>query len=63
MQEVRRQLGLGMIIDSEAPFPGAASAMEAKINIGELLDLPINCVERFRGRSSTVRSRGGAGTT
>jgi len=24
--------------------------MEAKSNIAELLDLPINCVERFRGR-------------
>jgi hypothetical protein len=30
--------------------------MEAKSNIAELLDLPINCVERFRGR---VRSMNG----
>jgi len=58
MQEVRGDLGLGRIIDSEAPFPGAASAMEAKMNIAELLDLPINCVDRFRERSSVVRSRG-----
>jgi hypothetical protein len=57
MQEVRGELGLGRIIDSEAPFPGAASAMEAKMNIADLLDVPINCVDRFRERSSTVRGR------
>ena len=62
MQEVRGELGLGKIIDSEAPQPGAASAMEAKMNIGDLLDVPINCVDRFRKRSSTVRTLGrGAG--
>lgn len=62
MQEVRTELGLGRIIDSEAPFPGAATAMEAKMNIADLLDLPINCVDRFRERSSRVQSRAGAGT-
>jgi dimethylamine--corrinoid protein Co-methyltransferase len=61
MQEVRGELGLGRIIDSEAPFPGAASAMEAKINIADLFDLPINCVDRFRERSSRAGARGGAG--
>lgn len=60
MQEVRTELGLGRIIDSEAPFPGAASAMEAKMNIADLFELPINCVDRFRERSSRVRSCGGA---
>ncbi len=60
MQEVRGELGLGRIIDSEAPFPGAATAMEAKMNIADLLDLPINCVDRFRERSSLVRTRRGA---
>jgi dimethylamine--corrinoid protein Co-methyltransferase len=58
MQEVRGELGLGRIIDSEAPFPRAATAMEAKMNIADLLDLPINCVDRFRERSSRVRTRG-----
>jgi dimethylamine---corrinoid protein Co-methyltransferase len=57
MQEVRGELGLGRIIDSEAPFPDAATAMEAKMNIADLLDLPINCVDRFRTRSSTARGR------
>jgi hypothetical protein len=60
MQEVRAELGLGRIIDSEAPFPGAATAMEAKMNIADLFDLPINCVERFRERSSRVKARSGA---
>ena len=55
MQEVRGELGLGRIIDSEAPYPGAATAMEAKINIAELFDLPINCVDRFLEQSSAVR--------
>jgi hypothetical protein len=58
MQEVRGELGLGRIIDSEAPFPGAASAMEAKMNIADLLELPINCVDRFVERSSVVKLRG-----
>jgi dimethylamine--corrinoid protein Co-methyltransferase len=57
MQEVRANLGLGRIIDSEAPYPEAAAAMEAKMNIADLLDLPINCVEKFAHRSSVVRSR------
>ena len=57
MQEVRGELGLGRIIDSEAPFPDAATAMEAKMNIADLLDLPINCVDRFRARSTTARGR------
>lgn len=57
MQEVRGELGLGRIIDSEAPYPEAATAMEAKLNIAELFDLPINCVERFLQHGSAVRSR------
>jgi hypothetical protein len=62
MQEVRGELGLGRIIDSEAPLPDAASAMEAKMNIADLLELPINCVDRFAQRSSIVKARGrGAG--
>jgi hypothetical protein len=58
MQEVRRELGLGVIIDSEAPCPDAASAMEAKMNIADLLELPVNCVDRFQHRSSTVKTLG-----
>ena len=32
--------------------------MEAKFNIAELLDLPINCVARFRDRVPSLRAIG-----
>jgi len=60
MQEVRREFGIGLLSDLENECVGEASAMEAKFNIAELLDLPINCVERFRGR---VHSLGGSAST
>jgi dimethylamine--corrinoid protein Co-methyltransferase len=56
MQEVRSEFGIGLISDLEMECVGKATAMEAKFNIAELLDLPINCVDRFRGR---VRSLSG----
>jgi len=59
MQELRGELGLGRIIDSEATFADAASAMEAKMNIAELLDVPINCVDRFRERSTRLAASRG----
>jgi dimethylamine--corrinoid protein Co-methyltransferase len=55
MQEVRRELGLGRIADIEMECVGEASAMEAKFNIAELLDLPINCVARFQERVHSLR--------
>ena len=55
MQEVRREFGIGLLSDLENECVGDASAMEAKFNIAELLDLPINCVERFRGRVHSLR--------
>ncbi len=61
MREVRGELGIGGISDLEDECVGDASAMEAKFNIAELLDLPINCVERFRGRVHSLRG-GVAGT-
>ena len=30
--------------------------MEAKFNIAEVLDIPINCVERFKQRAHGLRS-------
>ena len=51
MLEVRQAHGLGRIIDNDEQGPGEAAAMEAKFNIARLLDLPINCVERFKGRA------------
>lgn len=50
MQEVRSEFGIGRLTELENECVGEATAMEAKFNIAELLDLPINCVERFRGR-------------
>src|SRR5664279_4966415 len=49
MHEVRRMFGLGRIsFGGAALYPTQASAMEAKFRIAEVLDLPINCVDRFR---------------
>ncbi len=50
MQEVRADLGLGRILEGEAPHPFDPSPMEAKANIARLIDLPINSVERLRAR-------------
>ncbi len=58
MQDVRSEFGIGRLTELESECVGEPTAMEAKFNIAELLDLPINCVERFRGR---VRSLGGDG--
>jgi len=57
MQEVRAELGLGRVFDSEAPYPEEPTAMEAKMNIAELLGLPLNCVQKFRERSTVVERR------
>jgi len=56
MQDVRSDFGIGRITELENECVGEPTAMEAKFNIAELLVLPINCVERFRGR---VRSLDG----
>lgn len=47
MEEVRGTRGLGRVTTFEVSYPTQSSAMEAKFRIAELLDLPINCVERF----------------
>jgi dimethylamine--corrinoid protein Co-methyltransferase len=61
MQDVRSEFGIGRLTELENECVGEATAMEAKFNIAELLDLPINCVERFRGRVRSLRSgKGGA---
>ena len=46
MGEVRQDLNLGMV----TPLPGCAKGIEAKFNIAQLLDIEINCVNKFRGR-------------
>lgn len=46
MNEIRRDLDLGLIYS----LPGYAKGIEAKFNIADLLDIDINCVNRFKSR-------------
>jgi dimethylamine--corrinoid protein Co-methyltransferase len=48
MNEVRTDLGLGVI----TPLPGLAKGIEAKFNMARVLDIDINCVNRFKERVS-----------
>jgi len=52
MHEVRGELGLGRIpYGGSGVSPSLPLAMEAEFRIAELLDVPINCVERFRANA------------
>ena len=48
MNEVRDDLDIGMV--STSLFPGSAKGIEAKFRIAKLLDMEINCVNRFRDK-------------
>ena len=48
MNEVRTDLGLGVM----TPLPGVPKGIEAKFNMAKVLDLDINCVTRFKERTS-----------
>ena len=48
MKEVREDLNLGLL----HPHAGSPKCMEAKFNIARLLDIDINCVQRFKARAS-----------
>jgi hypothetical protein len=61
MHEVRRELGLGLIPVQELTYPSEPGAMEAKFRISEVLEVPINCVQKFSehiGRRAEVRPVG-----
>ena len=47
MTEVRDDLQIGRIM----PLPGCAKGIEAKFRMAEVLDIGINCVERFKERT------------
>ena len=47
MSEIRDDLQIGMV----TPLPGCAKGIEAKFRIAEVLDVEINCVERFKTRA------------
>jgi hypothetical protein len=51
MGDVRSELGLARVVTPESVFPSQPNAIEAKFRIAELLDLPINCVQRFTERA------------
>jgi dimethylamine--corrinoid protein Co-methyltransferase len=51
MTEVRNELGFGRIHSYAISQPLQANQIEAKFNIARTLDVPINCVERFRERT------------
>ncbi len=48
MTEVRTDLGLGLV----TPLPGVPKGIEAKFNIARVLDIDINCVNRFKDRTT-----------
>ena len=48
MTEVRTDLGLGLV----TPLPGVPKGIEAKFNIARVLDIDINCVKRFKDRTT-----------
>jgi dimethylamine--corrinoid protein Co-methyltransferase len=48
MSEVRRERGLGTIPTEDTASVDDALAIEAKVNIARVLDVPIRSVERLR---------------
>ena len=51
MEQIRIEKGLGTLPFTSAVRPGDAGMIEAKVNIARVLDIPINCVERFKERT------------
>ncbi len=51
MHDVRAELGLGRITVQELTYADQPYAIEAKFRISEVLDVPINSVERFAARA------------
>ena len=50
MNELREQLGLGRITTFEISHPTQAVAIESKFNVADVLDIPVNSVQRFEER-------------
>ena len=48
MNEVRTDLGIGVV----TPLPGVPKGIEAKFNMAKVLDIEINCVNRFKQRAN-----------
>ena len=52
MTDVRNEHGFGRIHSYAISQPWQANQIEAKFNIARVLDVPINCVERFKERTA-----------
>jgi hypothetical protein len=51
MEQIRVEKGLGTLAMTSTTRPNEPGMMEAKFNISRALDIPINCVERFKERA------------
>jgi len=51
MEQIRLEKGLGTLAFTSSVHPDEPGMMEAKFNIGKTLDIPINCVGRFKERA------------
>ena len=51
MEQIRRDKGLGTLAFTSSVRADEPGMMEAKFNIARTLDIPINCVERFKQRA------------
>jgi dimethylamine--corrinoid protein Co-methyltransferase len=54
MWEIRAQHGFGRFPDQDTVFANEPLAMEAKFRIAEVLDIPINSVQRFAAHAGLV---------
>ncbi len=61
MSDVRRERGLGTIPTEDTATVEDALAIEAKVNISRVLDVPVRSVERFRALTAGWLSAGPAG--
>ena len=56
MHDIRRDLGLGRIQVQDLTYPDHPGSIEAKFHIADVLDVPVNSVQRFK-RLSDVTMR------
>jgi dimethylamine--corrinoid protein Co-methyltransferase len=59
MTDVRNEFGFGRIHSYAISQPSQANQIEAKFNIARVLDVPVNCVERFKERTTPGAVEGG----
>jgi Dimethylamine methyltransferase (Dimeth_PyL) len=52
MTDVRNEHGFGRVHSYAISQPWQANQIEAKFNIARVLDVPVNCVEKFKERTT-----------